>query len=100
MDFTIISFNAIIPFHTVIPFDNFWIHDRFLDSRWIPGFMMDFWVHDGFVDSRWIPGFTVDSWIHNGFLDPRWIFEGFEGFLKAVCFSRKMAPIFLEAPHV
>ena len=34
---------------------------------------MDFWIHDGFLDSRWVLGCTMGSWIHDGFLDSRWI---------------------------
>ena len=33
------------------------------------------WIHDGFLDSRWIPGFTMDSCIHDGFLDSRWVLK-------------------------
>ena len=29
---------------------------------------MGSWIHDGFLDSRWVPGFTMGSWIHDGFL--------------------------------
>ena len=39
-----------------------YIHDGFLDSQWIPGFMLDSWMHDGFLDSQWIPRFTMDFW--------------------------------------
>ena len=63
-----------------------WIHDAFLDSRCVPGFMLVSWIHDGllnsrwFLDSRWVPGFTMgswvlDSWIHNGFLDSPWFLD-------------------------
>ena len=45
-----------------------WIHDGFLDSRWVPGFTMGSWIHDEFLDSQCVPGFTIGSWIHNGFL--------------------------------
>ena len=31
----------------------FWIHDGFLDSRWLSGFTMDFWIHDGFKVGGW-----------------------------------------------
>ena len=27
---------------------------------------MVFWIHDGFLDSRWVPGFTMGSLIHDG----------------------------------
>ena len=30
---------------------------------------MDYWIHDGFLDSRWVLGFTIGSWIHDRFLD-------------------------------
>ena len=45
------------------------IHDGFLDSRWVPGFMIGSWIHDGSLDSRWVPGFTMSSWIHDRFWD-------------------------------
>ena len=28
-------------------------------------------IHDGFLDSQWVPGFMIGSWIHDGFLDSR-----------------------------
>ena len=62
-----------------------WIHDGFLDSRWVPGFTIDFWHHDGFL-----VGFTMDSWIRDGFLDSRWIFGSptrLTGVFKAVFVS-------------
>ena len=30
---------------------------------------MGSWIHDGFLDSRWITGFTMDSWIHDIYLN-------------------------------
>ena len=57
-----------------------WIHDGFLDSRWVPGLTMDTWIHDGVLDSNGFtmdrtgyqdPGFTVDSKI----LVPRYLGE-------------------------
>ena len=59
-----------------------WIHDGFLDSRWVPGFTMGSWIHGRFLDSRWVPGFTIGSWIHDGFLDSWW-FPGFTMTLPA-----------------
>ena len=43
-----------------------WIHDGFLDSRWVPGFTMGSCIHDGFLDSLWVPGFTMGSWYWAG----------------------------------
>ena len=34
------------------------------DRRWSEGGK----VHDRFLDSRWVPGFTMGSWIHDRFL--------------------------------
>ena len=50
-----------------------WIHDRFLDSQWVPGFTIGYWIHDRFLDSRSVPGFTVGSWIHDRLVDSRWV---------------------------
>ena len=48
-----------------------WIHDGFLDSRWVPGLMTGSLIHNRFLESRWILGFRMGSWIHDGFSDSR-----------------------------
>ena len=50
----------------------------FFDMSQISGFKMDSWIHNGFLDSRWVPGFTIgprflgfhipDSWTIKLFL--------------------------------
>ena len=42
---------------------------------------MDLWIHDGFLDSRWILGFTMNSWIHEECLDSRWVLKN----IKKLC---------------
>ena len=42
------------------------VHDRFLDSRWVPGFTIGSWIHYRSLDSRGVPGFTMGSCIHDG----------------------------------
>ena len=33
--------------------------------------MIGSWIHDGFLDSRWVPGFTIGSWIYDGYFNLR-----------------------------
>ena len=40
---------------------------------------LNFWIHDGFLDSQWVPGLRIGSWIHDGFLDSRWVLHPQEG---------------------
>ena len=44
---------------------DFWIHDGFLNSRWISAFTMRVWIHDRFLNLRLVFGFTIGFWIRD-----------------------------------
>ena len=46
-----------------------WIHDGFLDSRYVLGFTLGSWIHDEFLNSRWVFGLTKSSLVQHGFWD-------------------------------